>query len=49
MIEVAGPLVDHATILAHPAGLHALDTILYKLGVPHEGPLTHAVKTVVVP
>lgn len=49
MIEVSSPLVDHASILAHPAGLHALDSILYKLGVPKQGPLSHLVKSVVVP
>lgn len=49
VVEVSGPLVDHASILAHPAGLHALDSILYKLGVPHQSTLTQLVKNVVVP
>lgn len=41
--------MDHASILAHPAGLHALDSILYKLGVPQQSSLTQLMKNVVVP
>jgi hypothetical protein len=49
VVEVSGPLVDHASILSHPAGLNALDGILYKLGVPHENPVTHLLKNLIVP
>ena len=49
VVEVSGPLVDHASILAHPAGLHALDSILHKLGVRPQNPLVQLVKDVVVP
>lgn len=44
--EVHGPLVDHASILSHPQGLHALDSILYKLGVPHPNALTQLVNSI---
>lgn len=49
VLEVNGPLVDHASILSHPLGLHALDSILYKLGVPQDNPLAQLVKKIVVP
>ncbi|GBG00634.1 phosphatidylcholine-sterol acyltransferase [Raphidocelis subcapitata] len=37
IVEVSAPLVDHATILAHPKGLLQLSTILGRLGVPYSG------------
>jgi hypothetical protein len=49
VVEVSAPLVDHASILSHPLGLHALDSILYKLGVPRDNPLAQLVKKIVVP
>jgi hypothetical protein len=49
VVEVNFPLVDHASILSHPLGLHALDSILYKLGVPRDNPLAQLVKKLVVP
>lgn len=49
VVEVSGPLVDHASILSHPQGLHALDSILYKLGVPQDNPVAHLVKNLVMP
>ena len=38
MVEVSAPLVDHATVLAHPRGLLQLSGILSKLGVPYAVP-----------
>jgi hypothetical protein len=49
VVEVNGPLVDHASVLAHPAGLQALDSILYKLGVPKQSAFMRLVRRVMTP